>query len=377
MVYRRISADMKQRSLVLLEDGWDLDEVVEVLGVSKRSIRRWAQNYKQAGRVDPSKIQRGRHRLLNSSIMQELQELIAEAPSLYLDEIREWLAIFHNQPISMSALHYNLRDLGLTYKVLKHAAAQRDEAMRNKWIDDVAANFTPDQMVFTDESSKDGRTLLRLHGRSIEGERATEIADFDRGQRWSIVPALSLDGYIALRVVPGSVDGGEFFDFVVNDVVCSISSCVRIFIDIDCYDIKLPQMNPFPNACSVLIMDNCNTHKTEALELAVQEAGMYVLNLTYTLRTKYLSFIGCLLIFLPAYSPDLNPIEESFNVGMLFSLIRFTILLYLPLRYSESNASAEVVEIESKPDTIRGFIGGVYVCGNTGESARMVCRLRV
>ncbi|KAF9066036.1 hypothetical protein BDP27DRAFT_1148210, partial [Rhodocollybia butyracea] len=56
-----------------------------------------------------------------------------------------------------------------------------------------------------------------------------------------ILPALTLDGYIALHVVPDSVDSIEFYDFVLND---------------------LPKMNPWPQPCSVLILDNCNTHKS-------------------------------------------------------------------------------------------------------------------
>jgi len=41
----------------------------------------------------------------------------------------------------------------------------------------------------------------------------------DRGTRYSILPAITVDGYIAVRVVEGSVDGAEFFDFVLNDLV--------------------------------------------------------------------------------------------------------------------------------------------------------------
>jgi len=109
----------------------------------------------------------------------------------------------------------------------------------------------------------------------LKGRRAVEQVPFERGDRWSILPALSLDGYIAVRAISGSVDGGEFFDFVVEDV--------------------LPRMEPYPSRRSVLVMDNCSIHKSDALRQAVDAAG-------------------CLLLFIPAYSPDLNPIEESFNV---------------------------------------------------------------
>jgi len=54
-------------------------------------------------------------------------------------------------------------------------------------------------------------------------------ANFVWGEQYSMVAALSLDGYEGVRVVLGSVDGEEFLDFIINDVVC------RIFISLDFY----------------------------------------------------------------------------------------------------------------------------------------------
>jgi len=86
---------------------------------------------------------------------------------------------------------------------------------------DVLTNYTADQMVLLDESSKDGHTLFRQYGRAPTGETPQESMVHDRGIRYSILPALTLDGYIAIHVVKGSIDGEEFFDFVLNDVVSS------------------------------------------------------------------------------------------------------------------------------------------------------------
>lgn len=65
--------------------------------------------------------------------------------------------------------------------------------------------------------------------------------------------------------------------------------------DIDLDSMQLPQMNPFPAERSVLVMDNCSIHKSEALRQAVEGAG-------------------CRLVFLPPYSPDFNPIENTFSI---------------------------------------------------------------
>ncbi|KAG2340026.1 hypothetical protein BDR05DRAFT_1002795 [Suillus weaverae] len=69
-------------------------------------------------------------------------------------------------------------------------------------------------------------------------------------------------------------------------------------------------MNPFPAERSVLVLDNCRIHHNEELYDLVHDAG-------------------CLLLYLPPYSPDLNPIEESFSARMLFAVCRASQMLKL------------------------------------------------
>jgi transposase len=116
MVYCKISPDMKVRALELLQEGWEMEEVVEVLNVSAKSIGCWSDNLNVHGCVDPPSVRRGRPQILTAAMTEDLPALIQESPFLFLDKLREWLAIYHNQPISTMALHNNLRELGLTYK---------------------------------------------------------------------------------------------------------------------------------------------------------------------------------------------------------------------------------------------------------------------
>ena len=70
-------------------------------------------------------------------------------------------------------------------------------------------------------------------------------------------------------------------------------------------------MQPFPGPRSVILLDNCPTHKSVALREVVEAAGTYMLKiLTYhdLMKRK-----GCQLLFLPPYSPDFSLIEESFS----------------------------------------------------------------
>ena len=109
MVYHKFSAGMKQRALELLEDGWEMDEVTEALGGSDHSINRSVDNYEEFGQVEKLFVLHGRPRLLNAAILDDLHELIHENPSHFLDEIGEWLVIYHDQPISTTSLVYGSR----------------------------------------------------------------------------------------------------------------------------------------------------------------------------------------------------------------------------------------------------------------------------
>jgi transposase len=220
MVYHHISKDLKERALWLISHDYAPEDICELFDISSRSVARWKQNDRIYGSVKPPpNPMQCRPRLLNGDMTHDLYTLLEEAPEMYLSEIQDWIALTYEVHISKSALHQNIRDAGITFKLLRRAAAERDEDLRQEWKQDVDAHFTASQMVFVDETSKDDRTIYRHYGRSVSGTRATISANFVRGERYSMVAALSLDGYEAVDVVPGSVDGGDFLDFIVNNVV--------------------------------------------------------------------------------------------------------------------------------------------------------------
>lgn len=53
----------------------------------------------------------------------------------------------------------------------------------------------------------------------MRGERADFIDNFVRGERYSLLAAITTNGYVACRAVLGSFDSVEFFDFVAEQVV--------------------------------------------------------------------------------------------------------------------------------------------------------------
>ena len=107
----------------------------------------------------------------------------------------------------------------------------------------------------------------------MRGERATRYEFQFRGTKYSILPALCLDGILHLEVVENAITGADFCRFVED---------------------LLPRMNEWPLPNSVLIVDNAAIHKVAGIREMVEERGAR-------------------LLFLPAYSPDFNPIELAFS----------------------------------------------------------------
>ena len=70
-----------------------------------------------------------------------------------------------------------------------------------------------------------------------------------RRENYSVLPALTLDGYIACNVYEGGVNQRTFDAFIRDDL---LSKC-----------------NAFPGPRSVIIMDNATIHRNEVIQIQV------------------------------------------------------------------------------------------------------------
>lgn len=227
MAFRKISKDLKERAIWLYDHGWLKRDIMEALGISKTSLKRWRQHVQRHGSVIPPRNPlQGRPSVLDAFQTNDLINVISDSPELFLDEIRDWVLVSMDIGLSRVTIGRIIRDLGITYKRLHKIAAERDEELRREWMEEVQTEFVAEQMVFVDESSKDERTIYRRFGRATKGQDASVKAKFVRGTRYSIAAAITTEGYIATRVVEGSVDGSEFLDYIVEEVVrCIITTC--------------------------------------------------------------------------------------------------------------------------------------------------------
>jgi transposase len=131
------------------------------------------------------------------------------------------------------------------------------------------ATLRPEELVFVDESGI-ATNLVRLYGRAPKGERVPGQAPYGRWERLTILGGLSREGLIACMSVDGATD---------TDVVLAFTEHVL-----------LPALKPG----QVVILDNLSPHRALRLREVIETAG-------------------CRLLFLPPYSPDLNPIEQAWS----------------------------------------------------------------
>lgn len=221
---RKISTDLKDAALRLWDLGWEENDIMQGLVVSRASLYRWKKLFAEIGSTarPPSPL-RGRPRIITHAVLSACLDIYQKEPEVYLDELRWHLAINHDIPISISALQKNITDAGLTRKLLHRIARERKKQQRDEYWnvinDDLAGDS--DVIVVADETSKNDHTLARRYGRAPAGMRATYSYNFVRGPGYSVGAAMSKEGYLAVKVVPGAFDSFDFFDFVAEQVVCA------------------------------------------------------------------------------------------------------------------------------------------------------------
>ena len=126
----------------------------------------------------------------------------------------------------------------------------------------------PSRFVFIDETSA-STNMVRRYGWGPKDERLVDAAPWGHWRTTTFVAGLRADGVVAPMVLDGAMDGPAFRAYVSQVLV--------------------PDLRPG----DIVVMDNLPAHKVAGVRDAIKAAGAGVL-------------------YLPPYSPDLNPIEQLF-----------------------------------------------------------------
>lgn len=131
------------------------------------------------------------------------------------------------------------------------------------------ATVAPQKLKFLDESGVTTQ-MTRLWGRAPRGERVQEATPDGRWQVLTTLGTMSLRGMEAVMTVASATDGDVFHAYVEQVL------CVTL------------------QAGDVVVMDNLSAHKVAGIR-------------------ELMAARGAQLVYLPPYSPDLNPIEQAWS----------------------------------------------------------------
>lgn len=160
----------------------------------------------------------------------------------------------------------------------------------------------PWRLVFVDETSLK-TNMTRIRGWAEIGQRLVEKVVGKRWETNTLIHAVSLDGTRAAMVLDGPVDGISFTGF--------------------CEQQLAPALHPG----DLVVLDNLSSHKTAAANRAIEA-------------------VGAKLVYLPPYSPDLNPIEN------IFSKIKQLVRGLRPQSWPEIIEAAKQALLKVTPDDI-------------------------
>ena len=140
--------------------------------------------------------------------------------------------------------------------------------MRATWRVTVAAVVEPEKLVFVDECGLH-TSLAPAYGYAPKGERLRLSVPRGRGRNTTLLSSMTIEGMGPSLAVEGATTAGVFETYVQRVLV------------------------PELRAGQIVVMDNLGAHRPKRIRELIEGRG-------------------CELWYLPAYSPDMNPIEEAF-----------------------------------------------------------------
>lgn len=226
------SSDLRERIVRFYHEGQTMREVAETFNVSVGIVHHFVDLHRKYGQVTDQYAQprRGR-KILTCADEDYIHALIEARPSIYLDEIQEKLVTERGVHVSLATVSRTLARMGCSKKSLSSRAAERNEGLRNLWELELAEFATPASLFSsTRVPLTTGPSNVPTDGRLLGVDRCA----FFRGKRHSILPALSLDGIMALDIFEGSVNKERFLQFLHEQVVRPSSGLRLLCVDARC-----------------------------------------------------------------------------------------------------------------------------------------------
>lgn len=220
-----------------------IGSVASVFGVSQRSIKRWLKFFNDYGTVTPQSTRAQRIRW-QQTVFDFVDNYIKYNPCFYVEELQtELIQRFPEVTnFSLSTICRALKEnLGLTRKKLEKRAKESQPHEREDFFHRLRAFYLyPEQLVFVDETSKDGRDAQRSMAWALRGQRAIVQVPFIRGSRVSALASFNCTGFLGRGMTDSTFTRGKFHEVFKTKI--------------------LPKLNPWPLPNSIVILDNARIH---------------------------------------------------------------------------------------------------------------------
>jgi transposase len=265
------SQDLRERVFAAADDGEPVGRIAVALRVSVSYVSKVLSRRRLTGQRT-ARPQRCHVAAKLTGLYDAILEHVNDHPDATIAELRAWLLQTHKVSASTGLVNKTLAALDLTFKKKSvHAAEQAREdvaSARAEWKEQ-QPDLTPSKLVFIDETAVK-TSMARRYGRSKRGHRLVAAVPHGHWKTTTFIGALRCDGLTAPLVIDGAVNGELFLAYVEQVLV--------------------PTLKPG----DVVVMDNLRVHKMAGVREAIEAAGAK-------------------LLFIPPYSPDLNPIELAFS----------------------------------------------------------------
>ncbi len=240
-------------------------------------IYRTINHYLLTGTIRKGKKRKQRSDQIKDFVRQNVLDIVLQFPSAYIDEIAQRVVESTGLSISESVIESILLEEGYTVKRAEFRNIRRLISERYRCRQAIDSE-DPQILVFIDETHADPRKIRRDKGRSLRGVAPVlsqaHIASLDE-KGLTLIAACNFKGVLigACQIIEES-NTRESFDQYVEYYL-------------------LPELKPYPQQNSVVVLDNASIHHGgRALDL---------------IKGK-----GAVVIFLSPYSYDYNPIEKVF-----------------------------------------------------------------
>ena len=267
-----MSKDIREKVVKAIKGGMSRRQAAARFDVGPATAVRWAKRVETTGDVAPMKMGGDRRSQRIEAHAEFILKEIKTKPDTTIMELRDKLRERHGLSLGYGTVWRFLARHKITRKKKTGHASEQEredvEASREAWFEG-QLDLDPKKLVFIDETSI-STSMARRFGWAPRGERCRASIPFGHWKTTTFVAGLRVDRIDAPMTIEGALDGEAFLAYVEQVLAPTLSKGETV------------------------VMDNVPLHKVAGVSEAITAKGASVL-------------------YLPAYSPDFDPIEKFFS----------------------------------------------------------------